>query len=157
MSQSSHDSQQLVVGRAMEILLVEDSLIDAHNTIAALKDGGIKHRLTLIRDGEETMEFLTQRGKFSNAPRPDLILLDLLLPKKDGFEVLSEIRADERLNAIPVVILTASDQDEDQEKCEFLRVDAYMSKPVNVEKFLNIVRELKRYWINDVVLPGINT
>ena len=118
----NHDSSQpqLIVGRPMEILLVEDSLLDAHITIAALKDGGIKHRLTLIRDGMETMEFLLQQNKFSNAPRPDLILLDLLLPKKDGLEVLAEIRADHDLLNIPVVILTASDQTEDQEKCEFL-------------------------------------
>ncbi|MCA9174269.1 MAG: response regulator [Planctomycetales bacterium] len=143
-----------VVGRAMEILLVEDSLMDAKATIAALQDGGIKHRLTLMRDGMETMEFLHRRDKFRNAPRPDLVLLDLVLPKKDGLEVLAEIREDEQFARLPVVVLTASDAQADQDKCEFLRVDAFLSKPVLVSQFLDVIRQLKRYWIHDLVLPS---
>ena len=140
----------------MEILLVEDNLMDAHATIEALRDGQIKHRLTLMRDGAEAMQFLHREGRFARAPRPDLILLDLVLPKKDGIEVLGEIRSDEQLMNIPVVVLTASDDDSDREKCEYLHIDSFIRKPVNLAKFLDVVRELKRFWLHDVVLPGIN-
>src|SRR6185437_4800433 len=94
------------IGRPMEILLVEDGLVDARVTIAALRKGMIQHRLTLNRDGLEAMEFLRQEGKFARAPRPDLILLALCLPKKDGREVLAEIKADDSLRSIPVVVMT---------------------------------------------------
>ena len=140
----------------MEILLVEDSLMDAHSTIAALQNGQVKHRLTLMRDGQETMEFLYRKGKFAQAPRPDLILLDLVLPKKDGFEVLAEIRADAELTRIPIVVLTASDEPADREKCEFLEVDSFITKPVNLEKFLGVVKQLRRFWLKDVVLPAFD-
>ena len=113
-----------ISGRPMEILLVEDSRTDACLTIGNLKNGGIQHRLTLIRDGVEAMEFVRQEGKFARAPRPDLILLDLHLPKKDGLEVLSELKADYDLKGIPVVVLTGSDADDDTERCEMLGVDS---------------------------------
>lgn len=140
----------------MEILLVEDNLMDAHTTIDALRAGQIKHRLTLMRDGAEAMEFLHREGRFARAPRPDLVLLDLVLPKKDGIQVLTEIREEDQLSAIPVVVLTASDDDSDRQRCEFLHIDAFIPKPVNLEKFLEVIRQLKRFWLNDVVLPGIN-
>jgi CheY-like chemotaxis protein len=143
-----------IVGRPMEILLVEDGLMDARVTIEALREGGIQHRLTLIRDGEEALDFLHQVGRFARAPRPDLMLLDLMLPKKSGVEILSDIRADESLKGIPVVILTASDADEDKVRCELLEVGSYITKPVNVDKFLDVVRQLKRFWLDDVVLPA---
>jgi CheY-like chemotaxis protein len=139
----------------MEILLVEDSLVDARVTIGALKKGQIQHRLTLIRDGEEAMEFLRRQGKFARAPRPDLILLDLLLPKKDGFAVLEDIRADEGLKDIPVVVLTASQTEKDRLKCELHHVASYITKPVNLDKFLSLVKQLKRYWLEDVILPSV--
>jgi CheY-like chemotaxis protein len=139
----------------MEILLVEDSLIDARATIAALQKGQIQHRLTLIRDGLEAMEFLRREGKFARAPRPDLILLDLLLPKRDGFAVLAEIKADDELKIIPVVVLTASQTEEDRLKCELHHVAGYITKPVNLEKFLELVKKLKRYWLEDVILPSV--
>ena len=148
--------QDHVVGRPMEIVLVEDGLLDARVTIAALKEGLTQHRLTLIRDGEEAMEFLRQEGRFARAPRPDLILLDLMLPKKSGTEVLDEIRSDFSLKDIPVVVMTASDDEEDRVKCQMLNVDAFISKPVNVEKFLDVVKQLKRFWLNDVILPAID-
>lgn len=148
--------QTQLVGRPMEILLVEDGLVDARVTIEALRKKEIKHRLTLIRDGEEAMEFLQQRGKFSRAPRPDLILLDLMLPKRNGIDVLVQIRNDSRLKAIPVVVLTSTEAPEMKQQCEGLNVDSYITKPVNFEKFLTVVKELKRLWLDDVILPNVD-
>ena len=142
-----------IVGRAMEILLIEDGLVDARLTIGALRERGLQHRLTLVRDGSEAMDFLHQAGRFARAPRPDLILLDLMLPKTSGLEVLRQIRGDEQLKAIPVVVLTASDDDEDKASCETLKVDSYITKPVNPQKFFAVVRQLKRFWLEDVILP----
>jgi CheY-like chemotaxis protein len=138
----------------MEILLVEDGLMDARVTIEALRDGKVQHRLTLVRDGEEAIQFLRQEGRFARAPKPDLILLDLMLPKKSGLEVLADLRADAGLQDLPVVVLTASDHEEDRAKCEMYHVDSYITKPVNLEKFLAIVKELKRCWRADVILPS---
>ena len=137
----------------MEILLVEDSLTDAQLAIEALKHGQVKHRLTLVRDGMEAMTFLRQEGPFTKAPRPDLILLDLQLPKMDGREVLMHVKSDEQLKQIPVVILTASQAHEDILKSEDLFVDSYMTKPVDLEKFLALVKQLKKFWLEDVILP----
>jgi CheY-like chemotaxis protein len=139
----------------MEILLVEDGLVDASVTIGALKRGQIQHRMTLIRDGAEAMEFLRQQGKFSRAPRPDLILLDLGLPKLDGRQVLQEIKADESLSSIPVVIMTSSDDEEDRVQSEMLGVDSFITKPVDLDKFLSVVRQLKRYLHADLILPAL--
>jgi chemotaxis family two-component system response regulator Rcp1 len=140
-------------GRPMEILLIEDNLADARLAIEALKVGRVKHRLTLVRDGVEAMEFLYQQGRFARAPRPDLILLDLELPLKDGREVLVEVKTDLRLSSIPVVILTASQDHADLLRSQLLQVDGYMTKPVDLGKFLTLVRELQRFWMSDVVLP----
>lgn len=137
----------------MEILLVEDSLSAARLTIGALKRGNILHRLTWLSDGEEALEFLHRRGKFSVAPHPDLILLDLSLPKKDGREVLQEIKQDEHLKSIPVVILTASTDQEDINATEKLEVESYLTKPVDLPKFLRIVEELSRFWRDDMIVP----
>ncbi len=141
------------IGRPMEILLVEDSLTDAALAIGALRQSGIKHRFTLVRDGDEALEFLRQEGKFAQAPRPDLILLDLLLPKKDGLDVLSDMRADTDLQDIPVVIMTSSDADEDRFRAESLNVESYITKPVDLRKFIAVVRELKHHWHADLILP----
>ena len=123
------------IGRPMEIVLVEDGLMDARATIEALKEGQIQHRLTLIRDGVEASEFLSQSGRFAKAPRPDLILLDLILPKKSGLELLTEIRGNFSLKDVPVVVLTSSQDEEDKLKCELFDVDSYITKPVNLNKF----------------------
>lgn len=139
----------------MEILLVEDSLIDARVTMQALQNGQVQHRLTLVRDGEEALEFLQQQGRFARAPRPDLILLDLMLPKRSGLEVLAEVRGEFGLHDIPVVVLTASDDEEDKVRCGLLEVDSYITKPVNLQKFLTVVKELKRFWLHDVILPAV--
>ena len=145
-----------IVGRPMEILLVEDGLLDARVTLEALKEGFVQHRLTLVRDGDEAIQFLLQQGRFARAPRPDLVLLDLMLPKRNGLDVLSVLRSSAPLEQVPVVVLTASDQEEDREKCEQFRVDSYIQKPVNLEKFLAIVRQLKRCWQADVILPALD-
>ena len=144
------------VGRPMEILLIEDSVTSARFTMGALRKGQIQHRLTWLRDGEEALEFLHREGKFLRAPRPDLILLDLGLPKKDGREVLAEIKEDEDLKRIPVVILTASTAAEDVLIGERLRVEGYLTKPVDLEKFLWLVKELKGYWLQGVILPDLD-
>ena len=142
------------VGRPMEILLVEDSLADARLTIEALRDGHVKHRLTLIRDGIEAHEFLYRQGRFAQAPRPDLILLDLHLPGMHGRDLLEDIKTDYDLRDIPVVILTASADQEDLLRSQFLQVESYLTKPVDMEKFLSVVRQLRRYWHADVILPS---
>lgn len=144
------------IGRPMEILLVEDSLIDARLTIAALRKGGLKHRLTLTRDGAEATEFLFRRGRFAQAPRPDLILLDVVLPKKSGLEVLAEVREDGDLRKIPVVVLTASEDDDTRDQCRNHRVEHYIPKPVNLDKFLEVVKKLKHHWHNDLILPSLD-
>lgn len=130
-------------GKAMEIMLVEDSLLDARITIEALRKCGIHHRLTLFRDGTEAEEFLHQRGIFSRAPRPDVILLDLILPRTDGVELLKMIRANENIESIPVVVLTSSDDGADRQACEALGVTTYIRKPFNEVKFLSVIRRFK--------------
>ncbi len=141
------------IGRPMEILLVEDGLVDAQVTIAALKKGQVRHRLTLIRDGEEALEFLFRQGKFARAPRPDLVLLDLGLPKLDGRQVLAHIKASDELKSLPVVIMTSSDDEEDRLQSGLLGVDSFIVKPVDLEKFIQVVRQLRRFLHAEVILP----
>lgn len=141
------------VGRAMEILLVEDDLEDARMTIEALEQGDVKCRVSLVRDGEEAMTFLRREGVFRRAPRPDLILLDMQLPKMDGREVLAEIRADKKLRGIPVVVLTASQVHRAILTREGLHVDGYMTKPVSWDQFLGTVKTLRRGWLDEIILP----
>lgn len=143
------------IGRPMEILFVEDSLVSARLTMGFLKKGNIQHRLTWLTDGEEALSFLYRKGKYARAPRPDLILLDLGLPKKDGREVLVEIKANEDLKQIPVVVLTGSTSAEDMSNSEKLHVEAYLTKPVDLDKFLWLVKELKDFWMAGVILPEV--
>ncbi len=145
--------QRETVGRPMEILLVEDSLPAARMTIGGLKQGRFEHRLTWLRDGEEATRFLCREGRFARAPRPDLILLDLRLPGKDGRQVLTEIKADEQLAAIPVVIMSASTDQQDLLVTEDLCVEAYLIKPIDLAKFLDLVTDLKRFWKADMIVP----
>jgi two-component system, chemotaxis family, response regulator Rcp1 len=147
---------QDIVGRPMEILLVEDNLEDAGLTIQALREGEVECRVSLVRDGEEATDFLQRRGIYAKAPRPDLILLDLHLPKKDGREVLAEVRADPHLEGMPVVVLTASHVHEEILKSEKLEVDSYMIKPVNLAQFIGVVRKLRRFWLDEVILPPLD-
>ncbi len=141
------------VGRPMEILLVEDDLDDAGLTIEALREGEVPCRVSLVRDGEEAMEFVNRRGVYARAPRPDLILLDLHLPKKDGREVLAEVRAEKSLCRIPVVVLTSSRTHQEILKSENLHVEDYLVKPVDVQQFIGVVKSLRKYLLNDVILP----
>lgn len=143
------------VGRPMEILFVEDDLLQARLTMEALGRGSVQHRMTLVCDGEEALDFLHQRGVFARAPTPDLILLDLRLPKVDGLHVLEDLRQNLDLKRIPVVIMTSSDDEQDRLRCETLDVEAYITKPVDLDKFLSLVRQLKQYWHEDVILPAV--
>ncbi len=142
------------VGRMMEILLVEDSLVDAAATMGALRHSQVKHRLTLIRDGAEAEEFVFRKGKFASAPRPDLILLDLHLPKKDGLEVLAAMREHYELSEIPVIVLTSSVDEALRTRSESLHVEHYMTKPVNLEKFIAAVRQLKNCWFAELIVAA---
>ncbi|MGH7201743.1 MAG: response regulator [Planctomycetaceae bacterium] len=144
------------VGRPMEILLVEDSLTSARLTMAALRKGDVQHRLTWLTDGHEATEFLFRRGKYVHAPRPDLILLDLQLPGRDGLELLADLKADDDLTGLPVVVLTGSTDEADQRRSEQLDVEAFLTKPVDLQKFLRLVRDLNRFWHADMILPSVN-
>jgi CheY-like chemotaxis protein len=137
----------------MEILLIEDDLEDAGLTIEVLKQGTVPCRVSLVRDGEEALEFIYRRGHFASAPRPDVILLDLHLPKKDGRDVLAEIREDKQLRRIPVVVLTASQQHWEILKSEQLFVESYLIKPVDRVQFTDVVKSLRKYLLSDVLLP----
>lgn len=130
-------------GQALEILLVEDSLLDAKLTIESLKHCGIHHRLSFFRDGKETLQFLNQDGVYARAPKPGVILLDLFLPDMQGVDLLRRIRESDNDANIPVVILTSSDDDTDQNECEKLGVSSYIRKPFNEEKFLAVIRRIK--------------
>jgi len=141
------------VGRPMEILLLEDSLTAARLTISALRKCGIPHRMTWLSDGEDALGFLFRRGRFTRAPRPDLILLDLGLPGRDGREVLAEIRAVEEFQSVPVVVLTASTRREDVLETERLHVEGYLTKPVDITRFLQLIRDLAQFWHADMILP----
>jgi len=145
-----------VVGRPMEILLIEDNLEDAGLAIQALQEGGVECRISLVRDGEEALEFLHQRGIYARAPRPDLVLLDLYLPKKDGREVLTDLRAEEHLRSLPVVVLTASQVHEKILREEQLAVDGYLVKPVDLPKFIELVKQLRQFWLKEVILPPLD-
>ena len=141
------------VGRPMEILLVEDDLEDAGLTMDALDRGHVQCRVSLVRDGEEALEFLRQHGRYAQAPRPDLILLDMNLPKLDGREVLAEIRNDGVLTGVPIVVLTASQAHREILENACLHVEDYLVKPVDLDEFVSVVRSLRKFWLADVILP----
>jgi two-component system, chemotaxis family, response regulator Rcp1 len=136
-----------------EILLVEDNPGDVRLTQEALKDAKLINHLHVARDGVEAMEFLRREGTNGDAPRPDLILLDLNLPKKDGREVLAEVKADERLKRIPVVVLTSSQSEEDLLRAYGLHANCYVTKPVDFDRFAEVVRSIEDFWFGIVKLP----
>ncbi len=140
-------------GRTIEILLVEDNEGDARLTEEALRENKTRYRLSVARDGEEALKFLKRERKHVNAPRPDLILLDLNLPKKNGHEILEEIKKDLNLKRIPVVILTVSQSEEDIMKSYDLYANCYITKPVDLNQFIEIVKFVRNYWLNIVKLP----
>jgi two-component system, chemotaxis family, response regulator Rcp1 len=141
------------VGRPMEILLIEDDLEDAGMTIEALREGKVPCRISLVRDGEEATEFLLRQDRFRRAPRPDMILLDLNLPKKSGREVLAELKGDQTLAGVPVVVLTGSRIQQQVLQAENLHVESYLTKPIDVEQFNGVVSSLRKYMLSDVILP----
>lgn len=139
--------------KPVEILLADDSPGDARLTKEALKEGKLLHNLSVVEDGIEIMAFLRREGKYSDSPRPDLILLDLNMPKKDGREVLAEIKSDEQFKRIPVVILTISEAEEDVLKSYDLHANCYVTKPVDFNQFMKIVRSIEKFWLTIVKLP----
>ena len=140
-------------GSAIEVLLVEDSPGDVRLTREAFKDAKVLINLHVASDGAEAMAFLRHEGKHAGAPRPDLILLDLNLPKKDGREVLAEIKESPALKTIPVVILTTSASDEDILKSYTLHANCYIAKPVDLEGFLKVIKSIDNFWLSVVKLP----
>lgn len=137
----------------IDILLVEDNPGDVRLTREALKDAKVLNEVYVTQDGVEAMQFLHKEGKFSNVPTPDLILLDLNLPRKDGREVLAEIKQDPKLKRIPVVVLTTSKADEDIIKTYNLHANAYITKPVDLNRFIEIIHTLEEFWFSIVRLP----
>lgn len=141
-------------GKLVEILLVEDNPGDIRLTREGLKEAKVLNNLDIVEDGVEAMAFLYREGKYAKAPRPDLILLDLNLPKKDGREVLAEIKADPNLKRIPVVILTTSKTEEDIIKSYNLHANAYITKPVDFFQFLKAIKSTEDFWLTIVKLPS---
>ena len=140
-------------GRPVEILLVEDSPGDVRLTKEALREGKVRNNLSVVTDGVEALAFLRREGRYAAAPRPDVILLDLNLPRKDGREVLAEVKADERLRRIPVVILTTSRDEQDVLESYDLHANCYLTKPVDLDQFIAVVRSIETFWLTVVTLP----
>ena len=147
----NHDLQNW---RPIEILLVEDNPGDVDLTREALERAKVANRLHVLDDGAEAIEFVFRRGRYADAPRPDIILLDLNLPKKDGRQVLAEIKADRELAEIPVVVLTTSQADEDILRAYQLHANCYITKPVDFGQFLRVVESIEEFWLTIVKLPA---
>jgi two-component system response regulator len=137
----------------IQILLVEDSPGDVALTTEALRDARIANDLHVVTDGESAMEFLRRKGEYADSPRPDLVLLDLNLPRKDGREVLAEVKWDDDLRRIPVVVLTTSTAEADILRSYDLHANCYISKPVDFPQFLDVVRSIEGFWLSIVRLP----
>jgi chemotaxis family two-component system response regulator Rcp1 len=140
----------------IEILLVEDNPGDVRLTIEALNDAKLSNNLRIVRDGVEAMAFLRQEGTYARAPRPDLILLDLNLPKMDGREVLAQAKEHSDLQRIPIVVLTTSDAQPDVQRAYELRANCYITKPVDLEQFIKVVRSIEDFWLTIVRLPSVH-
>jgi two-component system response regulator len=139
--------------KSVNILLVEDNPGDADLAREALVNSKMNNNLHVVDDGEKAMAFLRREGSYADVPRPDLILLDLNLPKKDGRQVLAEIKSDNELKRIPVVILTTSQAEEDVLKTYNLHANCYITKPIDLNQFLHVVRSIEDFWLSIVVLP----
>ncbi len=135
------------------ILLVEDNPGDVRLTKEAFKQGRIENDLYVVSDGAEALDFLSQRGEYDDVPRPDLILLDLNLPGKDGEDVLEDLKADPKLRSIPVIVLTSSRAEEDVARSYELHANAYLTKPVDPDEFIETVRAFEKFWFSVVRLP----
>jgi CheY-like chemotaxis protein len=141
-------------GQPIEVLLVEDDPGDELMTREAFEENKVRNNLHVARDGEEALDFLNRRGAYADAPRPDLVLLDLNLPKFDGRQVLAEIKADEDLRTIPVVVLTTSGAEEDILRSYQLHANAYVTKPVDFTRFIQVVRQIDDFFVSVVRLPA---
>ena len=137
----------------INILLVEDNPGDVRLTVEALRESRVRNDLSVVKDGIQAMAFLRREGEHAGAPRPDLILLDLNLPKKDGRDVLDEIKRDDDLKSIPVVVLTTSEAEEDVRKAYGLRANCYITKPLDLEQFVKVVKSIGEFWLTIVKLP----
>ena len=142
-----------ILTRPVELLLVEDNPGDARLTQEAAKESKVLTNLSVVVDGEEAMAYLRREGKYADATRPDLVLLDLNLPKKDGREVLSEMKADDRLRRIPVVVLTSSSAEHDILRTYDLHANCYITKPVDLDQFVDVVKAIQGFWLDHVRLP----
>lgn len=140
-------------GKPIDILLVEDNPGDVRLTQEALKDSKVKNKLYSVKDGIEAMKYLCKEGEYADAVRPDLILLDLNMPRKDGHEVLMEIKADKGLKRIPVVILTVSKAGEDILKTYDQHANCYITKPIDLDQFLKVIKSIEEFWLTIVKLP----
>ena len=140
-------------GRAIDILLVEDSPSDTDLTREALRDFKVRNTVHVVEDGVEALRFLRREGCYGKAPRPDLIMLDLNLPRKDGREVLAEIKADAELRLIPTVVLTTSRAEQDVLRSYQLNANCYITKPVDFNQFLEVVRSIEKFWLGAATLP----
>ncbi len=140
-------------GKAIDILLIEDNPGDVRLAQEALKESKVKNRLYVVEDGVEAMTFLRQQGQYKAVPRPDLILLDLNLPRKSGREVLAEVKNDESLKRIPVVVLTVSRAEEDVIRCYNNYANCYITKPLDFNQFMEITRSIEEFWLTIVKLP----
>ncbi|MFH9133844.1 response regulator [Streptomyces sp. NPDC017524] len=138
----------------IEVLLVEDDPGDELMTREAFEDNKIRNTLHVVRDGQEALDFLYQRGEYTEAPRPDLVLLDLNLPRYDGRQVLEQIKGDPELSLIPVVVLTTSSAEEDILRSYKLHANAYVTKPVDLDQFIAAVRQIDEFFVTVVRLPG---
>lgn len=143
----------MAIPNPIDILLVEDNPGDVRLAQEALKESKVRNALSVVNDGVEAMEFLKREGEYADAPKPDLILLDLNLPRKDGREVLQDIKNDESLKRIPVVILTVSQAEEDILKTYDLHANCYISKPIDLDQFIKIVKSIEDFWLEIVKLP----
>ena len=142
------------MSKPLDILLIEDNPADVRLTREAFHEGKILNTLVVAKDGVEAMEFLHRRGKYAGAARPDLILLDLNLPRKDGREVLAEIKSDPALMRIPVVVLTTSRAERDIVKSYNLHANCYIVKPVDLDQFIDVIKSIDNFWLTAVTLPG---
>jgi chemotaxis family two-component system response regulator Rcp1 len=145
---------KLISRKLAEILLVEDNPGDIRLMKEAFKDSGFPNRMSVARDGEQAMAYLRQEGSYANSLRPTMILLDLNLPRKDGREVLAEIKKDKNLRRIPVVILSTSTNAEDVGRAYDLHANCYISKPLDVDKLVDMGRSLQEFWLSTVLLPA---
>jgi len=139
--------------RVIEILLVEDNPGDVRLIIEAFKEGKILCNLSVVGDGVEALQYLNREEKYENSPRPDIIMLDLNLPRKDGRQVLEEIKSDERFKRIPVMVLTTSSAEEDILRSYNLHANCYITKPVDLDQFMNLVKSIENFWLTIVRLP----